>query len=106
MKTAPRIFISYAQQDLEQVERLYKRLTRAGFNPFLDQKSTLVGQKWEQSIRRAIRNSDLFLACLSKESVDRRGMIQKELKQALDILQEKLDEDVYLIPVRLCYGLN
>ena len=39
--------------------------------------------------------------CLLANSIDKRGWIQREIRQALDIWQEKLDSDIYLIPVRL-----
>lgn len=45
--------------------------------------------------------SHFFLACLSTKSVEKRGYLQKEFKKALDLWQEKLDSDIYLIPVRL-----
>ena len=67
----------------------------------MDAKDILPGEKWSSSIRKAVQRSDFFLACLSKNSVGKRGWIQREIKGALDIWQEKLDSDIYLIPVRL-----
>lgn len=101
MKVAARIFLSYAREDGETVENLYQKLSDAGFKPWIDKRDILPGEMWEYSIRRAIRHSDFVLACLSVNSIDRRGWIQKEIKQALDIWQEKLEDDIYLIPVRL-----
>ncbi|NIO68956.1 MAG: TIR domain-containing protein [Anaerolineae bacterium] len=45
----------------------------------------LPGEKWELAIQKAIRRSDFFLVCLSANSIDKRGWIQKEIKQVLDI---------------------
>jgi len=53
------------------------------------------------SIQGAIRRADFFLACLSPISVNKRGFVQKEIKEALDLWREKLDSDIYLTPVRL-----
>jgi uncharacterized protein (UPF0335 family) len=39
--------------------------------------------------------------CWSRNSKDRRGYIQKEIKISLDQLQEKLIDDIYIIPVLL-----
>lgn len=100
MATA-QVFLSYTRQDGEQVEWLYQKLSDVGFRPWMDKKDILPGETWESSIRRAIRTSDFFLACLSTNSVNRRGFLQKEIKRALAIWQEKLDSDIYLIPVRL-----
>jgi hypothetical protein len=95
------IFLSYARKDEEKVENLYQKLSDAGFKPWMDKKDILPGEQWPSSIQRAIRDSDFFLVCLSTNSVKKRGWVQKEMKQALDHWQEKLEDDIYLIPVRL-----
>lgn len=101
MEAKARIFLSYAREDREKVEKLYQQLSDAGFRPWMDTKDILPGERWQSSIRKAVRRSDFFLMCLSANSVNKRGWIQREIKQALDIWQEKLDSDIYLIPVRL-----
>jgi len=95
-----RIFISYARKDAGQVKELYQNLKGYGFSPWIDE-DILPGQKWWDAIRKAIRESPFFLACLSNHSVNRRGVIRREVNEALDLLREKLSEDIYLIPVRL-----
>ncbi len=99
-KATAQIFLSYAREDEEEVERLYQKLSEAGFKPWVDTKDILPGEIWQTSIQKAIRRSDFFLVCLSAKSA-KRGWIQREIKQALNIWQEKLDSDIYLIPVRL-----
>jgi len=95
------IFLCYAQEDEEQAEGLYQRLSDAGFKPWMAQKDLVGGERWKSRISQAIQRSDLFLACLSANSIDKRGWVQREIKDALDIWQEMLDSDIYLIPVRL-----
>jgi hypothetical protein len=95
------IFLSYAREDEDKVKELYQRLSDAGFEPWMDKKDILPGEIWKSRIPQAIRESDFFLACLSGNSVNKRGWIQREIKDALDIWQEKLDSDIYLIPARL-----
>jgi hypothetical protein len=101
MKATVQTFISYAPEDEEEVKSLYRKLFNAGFKPWMDKRDILPGERWDSSIRRAIRQSDFFLACLSANSVNKLGWIQREIKVALDIWQEKLEGDIYLIPVRL-----
>ncbi|TEU14702.1 MAG: TIR domain-containing protein, partial [Anaerolineales bacterium] len=101
MKAPAQIFLSYAREDEKKVESLYQKLSNAGFKPWMDKKDIRPGERWEFSIRRAIRDSDFFVACLSANSVAKRGWIQREIKRALDLWQEKLEDDIYLIPVRL-----
>jgi hypothetical protein len=95
------IFLCYAQEDEEKANHLYQELFDAGFKPWMDKKDILPGEQWEFCIPRAIRRSDFFLACLSANSVTKRGYLQKEIKEALDIWDEMLEDDIYLIPVRL-----
>jgi hypothetical protein len=97
----PSIFLSYARKDQEKVLKIFQRLQSEGFEPWLDQKSILPGRNWPVAIKRAVKSSQFFIACLSNNSVNRRGYVQRELKQALDIWRGKLTNDIYLIPVRL-----
>jgi len=95
------IFLCYAKPDRNRVESLYDRLVNGGFAPWMDEKNILPGEIWSSSIRRAIRRSDFFLACISKNSITRRGYLQKEIKEGLEMWKEKLENDIYLIPTRL-----
>jgi hypothetical protein len=69
--------------------------------PWIDKESLLPGQKWKVAISNAIRDSRFFVALLSSNSVNKKGYGQKELKEALDILDEYPESQVYLIPIRL-----
>src|SRR6267154_4996863 len=95
------VFLSYARKDKDTVDDLYQRLSDAGYKPWMDVRDILPGENFRLAIESAIHSADLFLAVLSSHSVDRRGFIQRELKEALDIWKEKLESDIYLIPVRI-----
>lgn len=95
------VFLCYARPDQPRVTRLYDDLVSAGLTPWMDAKCIEGGENWRQAISKAIERSDYFLLCLSRRSVNRRGFIQREIRKALDIREEMLDEDIYLIPVRL-----
>ncbi|MDZ7292310.1 MAG: toll/interleukin-1 receptor domain-containing protein [candidate division KSB1 bacterium] len=101
MRTKPRIFICYAKEDEEKVRALHQKLSEVGFKPWMDQKDILPGEAWEDATKSAILSSDFFLVCLSKKSINKRGFLQREIKNALEVWQEKLSSDIYLIPVRL-----
>lgn len=94
-------FLCYARPDESQVRELYEKLASAGFTPWMDKECIVGGEKWEVAIRRAIREADFFVVCISERSTNRRGFIQKEIRMALSIWDEKLEDDIYLIPVRL-----
>lgn len=97
----PTAFISYAKEDLEQAQDVYKYLENNGHSAWLDEIKLLPGQVWEDEIRKAIKSSDVFIACLSTRSVNKRGVFQKELKHAFEVLSEIPEGHVFLIPIRL-----
>jgi len=100
-EAAPQIFLSYARKDQVIVEELYDQLSAAGFKPWMDVRNLLPGEDWLRAIRKAIQASTFFLACLSTNSVERRGIIREEIRTALETWQRMLPGDIYLIPVRL-----
>jgi len=67
--------------------------------PWLDVEALLAGQVWREEIIKAINHSHYFIAILSSNSVERRGYVQKELKE--DILDKISYSKVFVIPVRL-----
>ncbi|MFG6105370.1 TIR domain-containing protein [Leptothoe sp. EHU-05/26/07-4] len=96
-----RIFLAHASENKEAVINLYDRLQEKGFQPWLDKKDLLPGQNWRSEIPRAIQNSDICLACLSQQSVIKKGYVQKEFKLALSKCAEMPTGKIYLIPLRL-----
>ena len=100
MKSTPKIFLSYSPGDSERVESLYQRFSDAGFKPWMDKKDILSEEGWQSSIQEAIKSSDIFLVCLSRDAV-KQGFLFWEIETALDILQKMPESDTYLISVRL-----
>jgi hypothetical protein len=100
MDETAQIFLCYAREDEKRVEELYQKLTDSGFKPWMDKKDILPGETWKNRVQEAIESADFVLVCLSTNSI-KRGFVQKEIYFALDMWQEKLEDDIYLIPVRL-----
>jgi hypothetical protein len=67
----------------------------------MDYRRIKAGQNWDFEIKRALDRATFVLLFISKLSVDKRGYVQRELKLALDKLNEKLIDDIYIIPVLL-----
>jgi hypothetical protein len=101
MSKSLKIFLAHASEDKEQIRDLYRKLKDSGFDPWLDEFDLIPGQNWQIEIPRAIRQSDIFVACLSTRSVEKRGYVQKEFRLALSAYAEKPAEGIYLIPLRL-----
>ena len=48
-----------------------------------------------------MQTSDVVIVYLSRSSVTKEGYVQKEIRQALDVADEKREESIVLIPLRL-----
>jgi hypothetical protein len=99
-KINKRIFLAHVKEDKQLVREVYRRLNAAGLEPWLDEVELLPGQNWQLEIANAIRESAIFLACMSKRSVDKPGYVQKEWKMALSLYAEKPPGTIYFIPLR------
>lgn len=102
MQRKLRVFLCHASQDKPAVRELYKRLkSETWIDPWLDEESLIGGQDFDLEIYKATRDADAIIICLSKVSVAKEGYINKEIRRALDIAQEKPEGAIYVIPLRL-----
>jgi 5'-deoxynucleotidase YfbR-like HD superfamily hydrolase len=95
-----RIFLCHASYDKPPVRELYDRLRTDGFDPWLDVEKLVPGQDWPHEITKTVRASDVVIVCLSHRSVAKSGFVQKEIRQALDVADEKPEGTIFLIPLR------
>ncbi len=95
------VFLCHANEDKEEVIKIYKRLQQNGIKPWMDKEDLKPGQVWDQEIKKAIKESDHVMIFFSKTSVEKRGYVQNEFKQALKVYDEIPDGQIYIIPVRL-----
>src|SRR6516162_3640187 len=63
---SPRIFISYAKEDVRYADELRRLLKLADFDPWMDSAGLLGGEAWETRLREVIRTSDFVIALLSE----------------------------------------
>ncbi len=102
MTTAPYdLFISSVKQDQDIAFRLYNDFKQAGVKPWLNSEDAMPERSEKALIHEAIQNSRYFMPLISVHSVSQRGMVQRELNIALDILDEFPMSDIFIIPVRL-----
>lgn len=96
-----RVFLCHASQDKPAVRKLHRYLKQHGIEPWLDELDLLPGENWEVEIPRALNASDVILVCLSKNSVNKEGYVQKEISFALDKALEKPEGTIFIIPAKL-----
>jgi TIR domain/Protein of unknown function (DUF3298) len=101
MSDNPLIFISYATPDRDRVLPYYDALSARGYDVWMDCRRLKAGQNWDFEIKLALDRAALIVVFVSKNSVDRRGYVQREIKIALAKAAEKLIDDIYLIPILL-----
>ena len=94
------IFLAHAKEDKARVRELYRKLKEAGYRPWLDKLDLVPGQWWREEIPKAIKGSDLFVACLSETSIRKQGYVQQEFRLALGQYAERPAGEIYLIPLK------
>ncbi|NUP23360.1 MAG: toll/interleukin-1 receptor domain-containing protein [Streptomyces sp.] len=97
----PTVFLSYSRDDQQTAVRLAAELRRLGADVWLDVDNLLPGDNWKSAVSDAIERSDYFVALLSASSVGKRGYVQRELREALDVLDETPDDQRFVIPCRI-----
>jgi TIR domain/Effector-associated domain 2 len=93
------IFLCHSSDDKPKVRELYHRLIKDGFRVWLDEVSLLPGQDWRNEIEIAIEKTDVIIVCLSINSVTKEGFVQREIRIALDLAEEKSEGSIFIIPV-------
>lgn len=96
-----KVFISYAHEDLNAALKLYNDIQTNGITAWIDVEDLLPGQNKKVAIQNAMRESRYFISLLSTNSIHKRGLVQVQMKNAMDIQQEFPETDIYFIPVRL-----
>lgn len=97
-----KVFLCHASEDKPKVRVLYKKLAAESWiQPWLDEEDLLPGQDFDLTIYKAARDADIIIICLSTISVKKEGYVNKEIRRALDVADEKLEDTIYMIPLRL-----
>lgn len=96
-----KIFLCHASEDKAHVRQIYSRLKEEGFDPWLDVENILPGQDWRFEIAQAVRQTHVFLVCLSHKSTTKAGYVQKEITYALDQADEHPEGVIFVIPIKL-----
>lgn len=96
-----KVFISYAREDSKIANQIYDDLKKAGIEPWIDTQNILPGQNWRTVTLNALRESDYVLILLSSNALSKKGFVQKEIKMAIDILDEFPIDSIFILPVRV-----
>lgn len=99
---ALRVFLCHANEDKPKIKDLYRRLKSDGMDAWLDEVDLLPGQEWRFEIENVVREkTDVIIVCLTANSIKKEGFLQKEIKIALDVADEKPESTIFIIPAKL-----
>lgn len=96
-----KVFVSYAKEDRDLALKYYDLFLQEGATPWMDVKHLLPGQNWEAEIDKAFSDANVVVLLLSKQSVNKRGFVQREANDAIERLRYKQPTDIYVIPLLL-----
>ena len=92
-----KIFLSYPSEQLETARDVYAFLTSLEVDVWFDKESLVAGQDWAREISKAQTEADLIVQICSTEIANKTGVIQKELKETLELLKLRPLGSLYLI---------
>jgi hypothetical protein len=74
-----KVFVSYASEYRDQADRIAVGLRQDGADVFFDRDQLPPGDAYDTAIRKAIKQSDLFIFLISPESVSKKAYALTEL---------------------------
>jgi Tol biopolymer transport system component len=99
-----KVFLCHAHVDKDAAKALHDRLVQDGVDAWLDKEKLFAGANWEFEIRKAVRDCDIFVVCVSQQFTQRsrrKNFSQTEVGIALNEAELKPKDQIYIIPVRL-----
>lgn len=97
-----KVFLCYEKRYEKEIEDdLYLKLVSRNYEPWMFHKNILPGQNRDVEIRKSIRESDVFLLCLSSTSSSEVGDFHKALKVAKSKQESLSPSHTFIIPLHL-----
>lgn len=97
-----KVFLCHSSEDKPIVRKIYQQLKKEGWiDPWLDEEKILPGDDWHLKITEAVRSTDIVIVFLSRNSINKKGYVQREFKFALDVALEEPEGSIFIIPLRL-----
>ncbi len=94
------VFLSYASQDVEVVERIAGALRNVGVEVWFDKNELVDGDAWDGKIRQQIKECALFVPVISAATQARgEGYFRLEWKLAVDRSHLMAPDQPFLLPI-------
>ncbi len=96
------VFLSYASDDVDAVERIKIALEAAGVDVWFDKKRLTMGDDWDRKIKRNIDSCGLCVPVVSRQTEARpEGYFRREWAWAVNRTEGIADEVPFLVPVTI-----
>lgn len=96
------VFVSYVQENRDQVRTLVHDLQTRGIKVWWDQDSLKPGSLWKTKVQQAIQQGEFFIACFSREYANKQAThMNEELVLAIEKLRTHPADRSWFIPVLL-----
>lgn len=104
--STPKIFLNYASEDVDEVQKLHDLIETWGYEVWMDTSEVRGGDEWWEKIKAAINESSIFVACVSISSERKAGPVQDEIDYALEKLKIVERNQFFIIPLLIHEGLD
>jgi hypothetical protein len=97
-----KVFLCHSSGDKPVIIDLYQKLVAIkNVDPWLDDVKLFPGVDWNNEIINALKDSDVVIVCLSNASIKKEGYVQKEIRRALSVAEEKPEGTIFIIPLKV-----
>jgi hypothetical protein len=96
-----KIFLGYPSEFEHAAWQVYEFLKSQGDEVWFDKKSLVAGTDWDKERDKGQREAELVVHLCSEAILNRAGVVNRELRQTLRLVEDQPLGALYVIPVRL-----
>jgi hypothetical protein len=96
-----KIFVGYPSEHEKTAWEVYEFLKSKGDDVWFDKKSLVAGVDWDQERDKGQREAELVVHLCSGVILKRAGVVNREIRQTLRLVEDQPLGALYVIPIRL-----
>ena len=96
-----KIFLGYPREHETTAWEVYHFLKSADDDVWFDKVSLVAGVEWDRERERGQREADLVVHLLSEAALRRTGVVHREIRQSLRLVEDQPLGALYIISIRL-----
>ncbi len=96
-----KIFLGYPSEHTETAREIYRFLKTINDDVWFDKESLVGGDDWDRERTAAQQNADLVVHLISSEVFARPGVVNREIRQTLKLMEDQPIGASYVVFVRL-----